>query len=359
MSRASHLEKILLCSSPRSGSTFAANLIQSSPEVVFLNEIMTRKRHLLPRFVRDQDSDDCALLRRSFEADLDQLLRYTLPYLRNLVHRNRWLKSSVFGLFKVASSVTSHLGMQGFERNPFYWFYFLNSLHEPLFKPFVEVQFPKSPHCSRLLIKDVHLLRSYRTYRFMYPDAKVIYMVRDPYAQVASQKKHHGQMDTGQRMERSGESERPPNEDQAQQIEHLRGIYGESDLLDRFYGRSFEETFALFWRLNNDALVECMRTESESRFLAIRYESLVEDTENQIRTILEFLNLPFSGNLTRYLNVLAAFRGEQRHGRSTFVSGEGKSEKWRSAFSESQVSSISRVLEGSPAMAHFGYLPRN
>jgi hypothetical protein len=352
---ASHLNKVLLCSSPRSGSTFVANLIQSSPEVIFLNEIMTRKRHLLPEFNRVRHSSDGLVLRESYEKDLDRLLKYTLPNAGNLCHRSRWFKTFVFGSLKVASSVTSRIGLRGFERNPFYRFYFVNSLVEPFFKPFLEVQFPKVASCSRLLIKDVHLLRSYRTFRLMYPDSRVVFVIRDPYAQIASQKVHHGQVDA----EECGPGDRR-REDKAstvhsEQRAHLAAIYGANELIDRFYGESFEETFALFWRLNNDAMVDQMATESPSRFFKLRYEDLVADPESTIRSILDFLDLPFSTNLNRYLGVLGNYRGEQRHGRSTFVSGSSVAQKWRAAISSEQIARITAVLDGSPAMAQFGY----
>lgn len=347
------MDKVLLCSSPRSGSTFAANLIRSSPEVSFLNEVMTRAKYLLPTFheARNADADDHAL-KVAFEADTDGLLPYTLPQMGNLVHRKRLTKTIVFGFLKTASSVTARLGLRGFRRNPFYWFYYLNGLHEPLVRPFHEIQFPKNAVCSHLLFKEVHLLRSYQSFRAMYPNGKIIFLIRDPYRQVASERKHHGYTE---RIPQSREEEEAHERRRLVGLDQVLSLYGESDLIRINYGRSFEQTFSLFWRLENDAVLAMMEQESSESFLALRYEDLVKDTRTTIERILGFMELDLSSNLERYLRMLTDYRGSQKHGRSTFVSRDSLVQKSNTDLGDDRVSRVAAVVHGSPAAQRFGY----
>jgi hypothetical protein len=356
MPRSLPAENVLLCSSPRSGSTFAANLVRSSPDVAFLNEIMTRGRYLLPRFVESREaSADGETLKGCYEDEVERLFAYTLPYGRNLLHRSRTIKAAVFGILKAASSATARIGLEGFDRNPFYRFYYLNGLHEPFFRPFFESQFPKHGNCRVLLTKEVHLLRSYQSFRAMYPEGKVIYLIRDPHRQVASERKNHGYMEPDTEKKRVGE----PSEEQQRRksggIDRMVATYGQEQLIRRHYGKSFEQMFSLFWRLDNDALVELMETEPDSRFLPLRYEDLVADTRSTVEKMLEFIGLEHSANLERYLKVLADFQGSQRHGRSTFVGQNSIGRRPVSEDDKEREERVNSVINGSIAATRFRY----
>ncbi len=352
-SKSSGREKVLLCSSPRSGSTFAANLIRSSPDVTFLNEVMTRAKYLLPAFNEERNAaSDDESLRLAFESGVDRLLPYTLPQAGNLVHRNRLVKAMVFGMLKTASSVTARIGLRGFQRNPFYWYYYINGLHEPLLRPFYEIQFPKHHTCGTLLFKEVHLLRSYRSFRAMYPKGRIVFLIRDPYRQVASERKHHGYTDPAPRT-----PEEEENHERRRQVglDQVLSLYGENELIRTHYGRSFEQTFSLFWRLENDAIVEMMEQETADRLLVLRYEDLVDDTRTTIAWILDFLGLDLSANLERYLHMLNEYRGSQKHGRSTFVSRSSLEQKSITDLKDERVSRVAEVVRGSPAAQRYGY----
>lgn len=347
------MEKVLLCSSPRSGSTFAANLIRSSPDVTFLNEIMTRGKFLLPEFIAARNAtSDGETLRLAFESGLDRLMPYTLPQAGNLVHRSRLVKTMVFGALKTASSLTARIGLQGFDRNLFYWYYYINGLHEPFVRPFYEIQFPKNRVCTSLLFKEVHLLRSYRSFRAMYPEGKVIFLIRDPYRQVASERKHHGY--TGQ-APRTPEEEDEHEQHSQVGLDQVLSLYGENELIRTHYGRSFEQTFSLFWRLENDAVVEMMEQENSERFLVLRYEDLVDDTRASIERMLDFMGLDLSANLERYLHMLTEYRGSQKHGRSTFVSRSSLAQKSNADLKDERVSRVAEVVSGSLAAQKFEY----
>jgi len=356
MSRSENLRKVLLVSSPRSGSTFAANLIRSSPDVTYLNEIITRERFLLPGFtVARQAGADGATMRAAFEREVESLHAYTLPHGRNLVHRSRFLKFVAFGALKTASSLTARIGLRGFEHNPFYRFYYLNGLHEPFLRPFWEIQFPKNPSGRVLLMKEVSLLRAYRSFRSMYPDGKIIFLVRDPYRQVASERKHHGLSHGEEREPGTPEEIRRAQRRREKGLSQMLDIYGDNDLIREHYGRSFEQTFSLFWRLENDALEESMEQESPERFMNLKYEDLVKDPRRAVEDMLDFLELEVSDGLERYLAILSSFRGRQKHGRSTFVPPDAAAQTSRAILKKERVARVAEVVRGSPAARRFGY----
>lgn len=356
MPRSLPSENVLLCSSPRSGSTFAANLVRSSPDVAFLNEIMTRGRYLLPRFVESRDGlADAETMKGCYEDEVERLFAYTLPYGGNLLHRSRTMKAAVFGFLKAASSATARIGLKGFDRNPFYRFYYLNGLHEPFFRPFLESQFPKHGDCRVLLTKEVHLLRSYQSFRAMYPEGKVIYLIRDPLRQVASERRNHGYLEPDTEKKQGGEPSEEQRRRKSEGIERMVATYGQEKLIRRHYGKSFEQMFSLFWRLDNDALVELMEKEPASRFLPLRYEDLVADTRTTIEKILKFIGLEHSANLERYLKVLADFRGNQRHGRSTFVAQDSTGRRPVSEDEKEREQRVISVIKGSIAATRFRY----
>ena len=88
---------------------------------------MTRGRFLLPRFVESRDaSADPETMKGFYEDEVGRLLGYTLPHAGNLLHRSRLMKSAVFGLLKAGHPGTARIGRKGFDRNPFYRFYYLN-----------------------------------------------------------------------------------------------------------------------------------------------------------------------------------------------------------------------------------------
>jgi hypothetical protein len=317
---------------------------------------MTRGQYLLPRFIKARRaSAGGEIMRSCFEEEVERLFSYTLPQAGNLVHRNRLVKAAVFGMLKTASSLTTRVGLKGFRRNPFYKYYYLNGLHEPFFRPFWEIQFPKNRSFSALLIKEVHLLRSYNSFRAMYPDGKVIFLIRNPVRQVASERKNHGYKDGDRPESRSPEHAKAFEQRRKRGIAQMQDIYGESELIRKNYGMSFEQTFSLFWRLENDAIARMMDQESSDHFLALKYEDLVADNRAAIEMILGFLDLEVSENLERYLQVLSNYRGKQRHGRSTFVSQDSLNRRSNSALENERAARVSKVVSGSIAADRFGY----
>jgi len=320
-----HPKKILLFSSPRSGSTMLANILRSHPGLAFYNEIFTRAPRLLPRFEQAFQSGQVDLL-TPFERDFHRLERYQLG---DWIHRARWSKFLVFGSVKILASLNRRL--RGAETwDLLHRIYHIHSLHEPLIRPFWETQFPKrSP--DTLLIKDVRPDKAVRAMLRMYPDTRFVFLIRNPYFVVRSIIKQRA-------------------------IQHLRDLSAidrdylhqrfRSELIDRFFDAGVEQRLALLWRLEQEDAYRDLR-DAKANTLVVCYESLVRDQDRAVAALFEKLGLNTHASTKRYLSMIWQQTTPQAHLRSVFVHRDQLNRRT----DESQLSSefkakIEPVLEG-------------
>jgi len=81
----------------------------------------------------------------------------------------------------------------------------------------------------------------------------------------------------------------------------------------------------------------------------------VADTRKAIEDMLGFMDLEVSAGLERYLGLLSSFQGQQKHGRSTFVSPDAQAQTSRAALKDERVARVAEVMRGSIAVRRYGY----
>lgn len=297
------MKKVLLFSSPRSGSTLLANIIRSHPEFEFYNEIFTRAPYLLPTFEEVFQGNGVGL-KAAFETDLQQLKKYKLSWGRNFVHRYQRVKFAVFLLLKLSASTARRIPVLDTDWNYFHKFYHINSLHEPLLTPFKLTQFTKTARPSTLFIKDVRVRKAFYAFREMYPEAYYIYLIRDPYYVVASTLRQRQITDVSKTLI---------------QETYLRKAFRRPDLVDAHFGKTVEQNFALQWVLENEMVVEDLRKDPPKNLICVRFEDLTRDIEGTARTVFHSLGCELPEQTNRFIQSLENYDGSQRHLRSTFV----------------------------------------
>jgi hypothetical protein len=333
-------KKVLLFSSPRSGSTFLSNIVRSHPEVIFFNELFTRAPKLLPRFEGAFQTSRREDWRSTFEHDLERLWGYKLPWWGNVLHRSRLTKVPVFLTAKLLASLSQRAWGENW--GTLHRIYHINALVEPPWGPFWATQFPKASASDVLLVKDVRMSKAYFAFKEMYPDAFFIYLVRNPYFVVAS------------------EVRRRPLEDVLRWLDrgYLRDQFGQPDLVDRFFGRSAEHTFAVTWRLENELVWSDMQKAPPANLVVARYEDLALASRATAQQVFDFIGLDLHQNTLGYLDALTTIRPHQvLHDRSTFVGADMRGKLEKPGLDSRQLLHVAEVLEGSPLLKFWEPLP--
>lgn len=323
---------MILFSSPRSGSTLLANLVRSHPRIWYFNEIFTRAPELLPRFEAafQQEASD---LRAAFEQDLQDLEPYKLAHFHNLFHWNRLVKTLVFLFPKAVASAESRMKLQCKTWTAAYKTYYINALHEPPLRPFFELQFPKAKNCDVLFVKDVRMRKAYLGFKSMYPESLFIYLIRNPFFVVASELQHHQYADLMRWLDPV----------------FLCHAFQQPHLVDRYFGKSPEHTFALVWRLENELIYRDWTTSRLARKMLVRYEDLMRDPKQTVIAIFESARLSYDDQTERLLKALAGHPGQQKHSRSVFVKA-GSSSRSQPNLNREQHERVRQVVDDSALM---------
>jgi hypothetical protein len=136
-----------------------------------------------------------------------------------------------------------------------------------------------------------------------FPDARIVYMIRDPRSVIAS----------------------------------LRNVRWQKRL------RSNVDGFAERWRLS---ATRAMKAASDDRRCVVRYESLVATPKPEVRRICKFLDEPYEPEIIR---ARGASKGGERRVTAKSL------DKWRDALSRGQIATIEHMTRRE--MVHFGYEP--
>ena len=182
-----YTKKVLLLSSPRSGSTLLANILRSHPRFEYYNELFTRAPYLLPNFEQAFQAS-VPDLQAHFENDFALLKKYKLSKGRNFVHRQRIVKFALFLVIKLMASMGGRLSFIDTQWNYFHKSYHINSLHEPPIIPFWLTQFRKEAQTA-------DYLRALTTYRGSQKHGRSTFLNHD--------KKHAGAQPTLTKTQRN------------------------------------------------------------------------------------------------------------------------------------------------------------
>lgn len=294
------LNSVLLTSAPRSGSTLITNVINSSPKTILLNEIFTRAPHLLPNFEKyfqqgvSYDSD--------LREEVKSLYRHTLPFGGHLLYRNKQVRFTIDLLIKVVNHFIAKFGPAQDFSSAFFKYWYINSLHQPLFRPFYEATFAKK-NPNLLFFKDVNLHKSVPGYLSLYPQGKIIFLIRHPYGYFSSTIKSR-ENDT-----------RTVNIYQ----EALVKMFNKPSLIGEYYDGSIEAKFMLTWRLSYEqAYKKVLENYDERNVLFLRYEDFIEDMLGQSNRIFSFLDLNLPSVSHEFVRKLSDYEATQKHVRSVF-----------------------------------------
>jgi hypothetical protein len=238
----------------------------------------------------------------------------------------------VFAGFKVAAGLEARLGMLPPLWTIAYKIYYLNSLHEPFWHSFYETCFPKDGAPDVLLIKDVRMPLALPAFARMYPDSLFVYLIRNPLFVVASELRTHPFEDLMRWLDR----------------DYLRRTFGQPELVDRFFGKTPEHTFALLWRLENEWVVRELERTQLSRVVCIRYETLSQNLYSSTAALHRQMGLSPHPQTDRFIHFLETVPDAPSHARAT--SFNPKRAPWLSqpALTSQQLEHAQEVLEGSP-----------
>lgn len=160
----------------------------------------------------------------------------------------------------------------------------------------------------------------------MWPDARVINLVRDPRAAIASRK-----------IRRTGEWYKKRIADNPQGTDQHTNF---DPLLDSY-----------LWKSSIHAALDAQKRHPD-QILTVRYEDLVAEPETYVRRICEFTGLAYSPDMLQigWINSATHTSGQQSQGIS-----KAAVDKWRTVLSPEEVFVCQQALR--TEMAEFGYEP--
>ena len=125
---------ILQISSPRSGSTLLANIINSNENIALFNEIFARSHYLLPDY--DFKFKNNLKYSKELRNNLLSLYKLTFPNIES-----KFLRVIITIIIKLVNRIFFTLGYKkvSFVKS----IYHINSMHQPLFKPLIDSTFKK------------------------------------------------------------------------------------------------------------------------------------------------------------------------------------------------------------------------
>jgi len=207
----------------------------------------------------------------------------------------------------------------------------INSLYEPidgvrLFQRFLEYVADESDsslvaeQTPRNIYYAADLLKAY-------PDARILHIVRDPRAVIASQKRRWSRRKTLN----------------ANNIPILEMV--------REWISYHPYTMSLLWK---KAFIAGQSIESSDRYLRIRFEELVEDPQQVVRQVCKFIKVPFDEKMLNIPQIDSSVRAVDNA-----VVGIQKSavETWKSVLSAGEVQLIEYCLLAE--MKNLGYHPQS
>lgn len=330
---------VLLVSSPRSGSTLISNMLRSHSKVIFLNEVFTRAPYLLPafeeRFSTTKPFDD--VLSKEFEG----IYNYTLPFANHSAFKNKKLRYLINLLVKCLNQVISKKNKRSFQ-NPLYKFWYLNSLQESSWRSlWMTTFYKKNP--SHLLLKDVQIHKSIQAFKSLYPNGKVIYLIRHPYGFFSSTIK----------------SRKKPKSSEVPITKYaLINNFGKEALINDLFEDTVESKFLLSYRFNNEFAIEYLNQNfAERDVYYLKYEDFITNKNVETDRLFNFIGIEPDNQSKKFLSQLMEFSGSQRHARSVFKSN---SDLWDEKILEQyDKNKINAFLKDSILLSKFNYTLSN
>lgn len=326
---------ILLVSSPRSGSTLLSNILRSHERVLFMNELFTRAPALFPSFeekLQKGENYDEQLLKEFSDA-----YKYTLPFGNHVLFRDKFV---LFGLNLIVKSLNKLLPKEKQDsfNNPLFKFRYINSIQERPFSPLWKTSFTKKG-VDYILLKDVHIYKSLQAFKSLYPNGKIIYLIRHPYGFYTSTLKARNF---------------PSTDEVPITKEALIKMFGKEDLINVLYDGSVTSKFMLTYRLQNEfALSYLAENFAEDSIQYVKYEDFITDKITGAHKLFDFFNLILDEQSSDFLKSLEQYKGKQQHARSVYKSS---SEFWdQKILNQYGVENVNKYIDGSTVLSRFNY----
>jgi len=324
---------ILLCGFSRSGTTWLSKILDSFTSTYLISEPDKRiNRHLkfgnVPHCINEENEKFRQIYKKSLSELIERFdcnLR-SFPYFRKdylAVPYSVYWNLSCFSQF--ITYVKNRCNMKGVALPSF------------CFKN----------NCSVDLIwKSVNQSSNIPFIQKTFPEIKIVYLLRNPYATIASMLRNNKMSLDGQDFRRINERK-----------ESLFFRCNEIDLR-KIYNKKEIEKKALLWRIECESAV--MAGENNDNFLLVTYEDLVRNTIYKINSISEFLDLKISKETQDFL---AQSTGRQKPPVISRLFSSGyfgvyrkpglNMDKWKKTISEDDYKLIKTVLEGSTLLQYW------
>lgn len=292
---------ILQVSSAGSGSTLLANLLNIHPQLVLVNEVFAKPRYLLP--IWDLWKHNPVQYEAQLKEELMALYALTYPFGIKYTRQIRCARFAQALSVKTLNRLEASLRKDRFKSKVYKSFY-INSFHQPLWKPLWETIRPKQAETT-ILFKDINIVNSLKAFDHLYPNGKIIFLIRHPLDFLHStlkKAKQHGDKAGFGINEKS-----------------LFDLYGNHFLeLQHLYNDHAEAKILIAWRLSNELMLRKMHEWPADKVLSLTYSRMVLNLEEVIREVHQFINLEPAPTCLNLIDQLKNDQYKQKHSRSIF-----------------------------------------
>ena len=327
---------IFVCGNQRSGTTWLANILDSSPETLLLIEPFAPQYNLFKQFPHE------FIYVKPPSPFLSELLRKNVPRLIN--YKSVLFRRSDIGrlAFHFESYVMGFLVMANrvlrSSRLDFASNYQLLSLNRV---PKRDLYFPKHAAPKAWVIKELRLSGKINLIASTFPSAKFILIVRHPVAVVNSvltwfERGHLGEL----------------KQNMDTYLEHLESqcaFQSYAEKIEYCKGKSIEYRLALYWLINNEIILKQFAGIENTE--VVLYENLAQNPGEEIKKLFEFAGLTFDAQVADYIRKSSS-RSVKRVGvvNTNRISSEYY-RQWQSQVSESLRQAVLDITDESELLS--------
>jgi hypothetical protein len=308
---------ILIIGSPRSGTTWLAKIFDSHPDTLY--------RHEPDKSVREP------LMQRNFEADEHQsYLHEARVYMRTLIATNCLKSIRIFPIFRKSYFPPGMIYVRALMLLTLAAIAWASGGRRAANIRVPDIVDPKRVGSVKLVMKSIVSHRRIGLIAKAFPKCRIIFIIRDPLAQVASM----------QRGIRLGKFEKTVPLDECLTTEYA-GRY-------RFTPESFEalplvDKLAWHWALHNEkALADLAGNE---RTMIVRYADLCREPIAMSKALLAFTGLSWGQQVEDFVRVSTTTGGDGRYYQIHKNSLADGTQRWATELSADEQTRILQIAE--------------
>lgn len=309
---------ILLFGMPRSGTTWAAKILDSHPDVLYRHEPEhVRPVEGLPVFIDPEDHEKYRDSIRQYAGRLAAMTEARVLAKHPLLPK-RYMNRSQFRLFSLSTGLASAVARL--------------SLRLPVYNPARSLP----PASYRLLWKSVVSMGRLGAILAALPSARAIVVLRHPCGFVASQLR-------GSEEGRFGTGNRPkPRPLPRPLLAHAAEVHGVTE--EELWSISREERQAWRWLITHEMALEQLR--AHPRCMTVWYEDLCDSPLQGFRRLFDFAGLDWQEETESFLSYTTESHSEDYY--SILRDPAAAARRWREELSPEVVDRIMKVVARNP-----------